>query len=493
MNLHQLEDFDETQDQNDESELINELTNFIHERENEDWNLEDIKDWEGEEIKREEIYRWLTKERHGLSKEKIKELCEKKKALIKKSRNSVKEKLKLEKSKKEITIEAYESNNQDVKATAIELGLSVSGLRARLKKYGVIKTRKRKKSKKTIEKERKKKEETLNVIRECKGDLKEASKRLGIKLPTLRTRLKKYKAECNTKKERKPRKEDSSKIEIKDYLLKKAGERGKLLTKEEERILIQRAQEGDKESIKRMVECNILLVAKIVNRTFVWAKRKIPYEDLVASGIFGIFEAIKKFDLSRDVKFSTYASWWISHAIRRSIPKLKMRNNIPTGVDADINKLRKLGRELEAKMGREINDEELISYAVEKDKRLTESRAKNALRTSRQEILSMHGGSSKQNNGNSEEKGSLEYFLGDQKYSPAIAIEENEERKREKGLAEAIRELDERKRKIITQYYLKDLTLSKIGKSMGISRERTRQLRNEAISELRGQMIDLID
>lgn len=90
-----------------------------------------------------------------------------------------------------------------------------------------------------------------------------------------------------------------------------------VLTREEERMLLYKAQEGDLVARNRIIECNLRLVVHIAKR-YRSKFYKVKFEDLISAGNMGLFKSVKKFDLDKGLKFSTYAAWWIKQSIQRS-------------------------------------------------------------------------------------------------------------------------------------------------------------------------------
>lgn len=132
---------------------------------------------------------------------------------------------------------------------------------------------------------------------------------------------------------------------------------GRLLSAVEEKDLCYRAQSGDESARQRMMEGNIKLVMAIARR---YNGRSMTYEDIVQEGIIGLLEAIKKYDVSRTNRFSTYATWWIRQAIVRAIEKGDRMIRLPTyGCNAE-KKVRLCEQSLSAQLGRTPTVEEIV-------------------------------------------------------------------------------------------------------------------------------------
>jgi RNA polymerase primary sigma factor len=99
-----------------------------------------------------------------------------------------------------------------------------------------------------------------------------------------------------------------------DLFLRQAG-RYPLLTKDEEVMLAKRIEAGDTVAKRRMIESNLRLVVSIAKQ---YRGQGVPFLDLIQEGVLGLNRAVEKFDWRRDLKFSTYATWWIRQAVQRS-------------------------------------------------------------------------------------------------------------------------------------------------------------------------------
>lgn len=158
--------------------------------------------------------------------------------------------------------------------------------------------------------------------------------------------------------------EDTSKKEdgptddaIKLYL--KEIQKTKLLTAEEERMLARRISEGDMAARDRMIESNLRLVVKIAKR---YMNRGLPFLDLIEEGNMGLIKAVERFKLSKECRFSTYATWWIRQSIERALVNQSRTIRLPVHVSDDINKFIKISRELIHQFNREPKVEEIAEY-----------------------------------------------------------------------------------------------------------------------------------
>ncbi len=142
--------------------------------------------------------------------------------------------------------------------------------------------------------------------------------------------------------------EDFSMDAIKLYL--KDIQKTTLLTAEEERQLARLIEKGDMAARDRMIESNLRLVVKIAKR---YMNRGLPFLDLIEEGNLGLIKAVERFKISKECRFSTYATWWIRQSIERALVNQSRTIRLPVHVSDDINKLIKITRELVREFNRE--------------------------------------------------------------------------------------------------------------------------------------------
>lgn len=130
----------------------------------------------------------------------------------------------------------------------------------------------------------------------------------------------------------------------------------RLLSKQEEQQLIAAAQAGDLGARNELMECNVRLVVSLARR---YKCRSLVLEDMVQEGILGLVTAIEKFDLNRDLKFSTYATYWVRQAITRAIEKTDRLIRMPNYGCNSERRLYEVARRLENELGRQPSIEEL--------------------------------------------------------------------------------------------------------------------------------------
>lgn len=257
-----------------------------------------------------------------------------------------------------------------------------------------------------------------------------------------------------------------------------------LLSREHEQDLAIRWRDAhDEKALHELVRSYTRLVIATASR---FRNYGLPMGDLVQEGNVGLMQAAARFEPDREVRFSTYATWWIRSAIQDYI--LRNWSIVRTGTTAAQKSLFFNLRRLRAK----IND--INAGAMTQDARL---KVATELRVSLQEVEAMEmrlGGSDQSLNAPIAETGddSWQDFLPDQRPTPEMVVTGlRDSVSRSRWLAEALSDLSPRERVIIERRRLVDegATLEELGRELGVSKERVRQLENRAMNKLRVSML----
>jgi RNA polymerase primary sigma factor len=246
----------------------------------------------------------------------------------------------------------------------------------------------------------------------------------------------------------------------------------KQLSPEEERELGLRVRQGDGDALRRLVEANLRFVVAYAKR---FRHSRVPLLDLINEGNIGLIQAARKFDPDRKVKFITYAVWWIRQAILHALSEHGASFRLPQKQANILYRLERskqaLGRELE----RTPNEGELAEELG------MEAEEVRLLLSSNQNILSL--------NEPVDEDGEAEFGDLLEQYVVPGTDEEILRSSFEETLREALAQLTEKERQIIAMRFGLEndqpRTLREIGDELGISRERVRQIENQALAKLR--------
>lgn len=260
---------------------------------------------------------------------------------------------------------------------------------------------------------------------------------------------------------------------IKLYL--KEIQKSHLLTAEDERELAGLIAQGDAAARARMIESNLRLVVKIAKR---YMNRGLPFLDLIEEGNMGLIKAVEKFKVSKECRFSTYATWWIRQSIERSIVNQSRTIRLPVHVADDINKLVKISRELVQRLKRDPEVEE-IAAAMGAD--ISHIR--------RMMLLVKKTYSIEHPLGEGEDYSLIDTIEDTKLVDPESKIEDLD---RFAHVQEWMAELNENEREILAlRFGLEDhepQTLDTIGQKFGVTRERIRQIEAKSLAKLRKAM-----
>jgi RNA polymerase primary sigma factor len=244
-----------------------------------------------------------------------------------------------------------------------------------------------------------------------------------------------------------------------------------LLTKSDEIRLAKRVERGDMQAKRQMVESNLRLVVSIAKN---YRGQGLGFLDLIQEGILGLIRAVEKFDWRRDLKFSTYATWWIRQAVARALADKSRTIRLPVHVVERLQKINRAERVLMLRLGREPSNEEIAREAKLPLYQVLDVRKAARSPISLEEPVGDDGESS------------FSDFLADQEaIDPMDAVADQ---LRHEALQMGLSALPERYRRVLELRYGLDgqdpRTLDEIGREFGLTRERIRQIEVEALREL---------
>lgn len=249
----------------------------------------------------------------------------------------------------------------------------------------------------------------------------------------------------------------------------------KLLKRSEEQELGKNISEGDEKKAlqakKKLIQANLRLVVSIAKK---YTGQGVLFMDLVQEGSLGLIKAANRFDYSKGFKFSTYATWWIRQTIVRAIANNSKVIRIPVHMSDKIRLVKKALFELSYNLGHEPSIEEIANKL-----KMPAKQIETVLNTMKLEPVSLDTPVA--------ENLSLEDYIADDNYKSPENNTQNIMLKKHINLI--LKDLNQKERKIIIKRFgidgEKPKTLEELGKDMGFSKERIRQIESIALKKLR--------
>jgi RNA polymerase primary sigma factor len=249
----------------------------------------------------------------------------------------------------------------------------------------------------------------------------------------------------------------------------------RLLKREEEFELARRIRHGDKQALDRLVNANLRFVVSIAKR---FLNHGLSYMDLIAEGNVGLITAAKRFDERREFRFISYAVWWIRQTIQKAIADQTNTVRLPINRTQQAQKMKRVAQVLEQRHKRKVSEEEIAAVLKLAPKKMHQIRAASRPLVSIDESLY------------DDDLCLGEMLVDGKSLNPEQGYLENE---LQVEMSAALGYLNRRERSIIARYYGLDdeepASLETIGHAIHLSRERVRQIRNQALTKLRQAVV----
>ncbi len=260
--------------------------------------------------------------------------------------------------------------------------------------------------------------------------------------------------------------DDAIKIYLRDI------QRTPLLNAVTEKELAQKVERGDAAARKKMIESNLRLVVKIAKR---YINRGLPFLDLIEEGNLGLIKSVERFNLAKECRFSTYATWWIRQSIERALINQSRTIRLPVHVSDDIGRMIRMTRKLSQELNRDPSIQEIadaLKAKIEHVRRLM--------------TLLRHTCSIEAPIGDGNDFALIDTIEDSSMTAPAVQLENIDIYEL---ISRHFNKLSEHEQKILTlRFGLDDnepQTLDVIGQQFGVTRERIRQIEAKSLEKLR--------
>ncbi len=245
-----------------------------------------------------------------------------------------------------------------------------------------------------------------------------------------------------------------------------------LLSSTRERELAVRISQGDETARNEMIESNLRLVVKVAKK---YLHRGLGFPDLVAEGNIGLIKAVERFSPNRETRFSTYATWWIKQSIERAVANQSRIVRLPVHVASDLGRLMRAAKSLNQTLGREPGIEEIAEQM-----KVPSQDVHNLMELLRKTY-------SIENTLPDDSGYQLLDLISDESSEKPFSLIDHFERVTE--IEFWLKALSPTERRVISYRYglggEEPMTLDAIGKIMGVTRERIRQIESKSLLKLR--------
>ena len=252
----------------------------------------------------------------------------------------------------------------------------------------------------------------------------------------------------------------------------------KTLSREEEHELGLRARQGDNEAINKLVQANLKFVVKIAAR---YQNRGLSLSELISEGNIGLLKAIEKFDPDKDIKLISYAIWWIRQRIMLAVAEKSSLIRVPLGKSSSAHRLKAMQDRFYTETGEQASNEALGELANLPEKSVEQLQGQMVETTSYDDIMQ---------GADYQDFTTRDLLRADEDDNPQRQYSKDRMNER---LHRAIGKLDKREAEIIRTYYglnpnQEAQNFAQIAETMGLSRERVRQIQKEALKKILAEL-----